>query len=67
MAFLGTAYDVPYGSCKLYYKDGVAMCVLGMGKINAALGAMAILSDARFDYREYGCVHARRYAGKPLG
>ncbi len=45
-------YDVPYSSCKLYYRDGVAMCVLGMGKINAALGTMALLSDARFDYSE---------------
>ena len=45
-------YDVPYGSGKLYYRDGVAMCVLGMGKINAALGTMAILSDTRFDFSE---------------
>ncbi len=45
-------YDVPYSSGKLYYQDGVAMCVLGMGKINAALGTMAILSDVRFDYSE---------------
>ena len=29
-------YDIPYSPCKLYYKDGVAMCVQGMGKINAA-------------------------------
>ena len=43
-------YDIPYSPCKLYYKDGVAMCVQGMGKINAALSTMAILSDARFDY-----------------
>ena len=45
-------YSVPYSSCKLYYQDGVVLCVLGMGKINAALGAMAILSDACFDYSE---------------
>ena len=45
------AYDVPYGApgTKLYYKDGVALCVLGMGKVNAALTAMAVLSDERFD------------------
>ena len=42
-------YDVPYNSGKLYYQDGIAMCALGMGKINAALGTMAILSDPRFD------------------
>ena len=45
-------YDVPYNSGKLYYQDGVAMCVLGMGKVNAALGTMAILSDPRFDFTE---------------
>lgn len=45
-------YDVAYCPGKLYFKDGVAMCVLGMGKINAALGTMAILSDSRFDYSE---------------
>ena len=46
------AYDVPCGApgAKLYYRDGVALCVLGMGKVNAALTTMAVLSDARFDY-----------------
>ncbi len=48
------AYDVPHGvpGTKLYYKNGVALCVLGMGKVNAALTTMAILSDARFDYSQ---------------
>ena len=45
-------YDVPNSSGKLYYKDGVAMSVLGMGKVNAALGTMALLSDTRFDFSE---------------
>ena len=45
-------YDIPYSPNKLYYKDGIAMCVLGMGKINAALSTMAILSDTRFDRSE---------------
>ena len=45
-------YDVPYNSGKLYYQDGIAMSVLGMGKISAALGTMAILSDTRFDFSE---------------
>ncbi len=46
------AYDVPRCApgTKLYYRDGVALCVLGMGKVNAALTVMAVLSDARFDY-----------------
>lgn len=39
------------GSC-LYYKDGVALYVLGMGKVNAALGTQAVLSDSRFDFSE---------------
>lgn len=48
------AYDVPHGApgATLYYKDGVALCASGMGKINAALTTMAILSDARFDYSQ---------------
>ena len=45
-------YEVPYNSGKLFYKDGVAMCVTGMGKVNAAIGTMALLSDTRFDYSE---------------
>ena len=32
--------------------DGVALCVLGMGKVNAALTTMAVLSDGRFDYSQ---------------
>ena len=36
----------------LYYKDGIALSVLGMGKINAALGTMAVLTDERFDYSD---------------
>ena len=32
--------------------DGVAFCVLGMGKVNAALTTMAVLSDGRFDYSQ---------------
>ena len=45
-------YDVPHGTSRLYYKDGVAMYVTGMGKINAALSTMAVLSDSRFDFSE---------------
>ena len=45
-------YDIPGGApgSALYVKDGVALSVLGMGKVNAAMGTMAILSDDRFDY-----------------
>ena len=47
-------YDVPYGNgaSKLYYKNGVALYVLGMGKVNAALNTMAVLLDERFDYSQ---------------
>ena len=45
-------YDIADSPNKLYYKDGVAMYVLGMGKVNAALGTMAVLSDTRFDYSQ---------------
>ena len=37
---------------KLYYKDGIALCVFGMGKVNAALGTMAVLTDNRFDFTD---------------
>ena len=32
--------------------DGVALCVLGMDKVNAALTTMAVLSAGRFDYSQ---------------
>ncbi len=38
-------FDVPASPCRLYDQDGVALCVLGMGKVNAALGTMAVLTD----------------------
>lgn len=34
----------------LYVKDGVALYMLGMGKVNSALNTMAVLSDRRFDF-----------------
>ncbi|MBQ6366087.1 MAG: hypothetical protein IJI61_06720 [Oscillospiraceae bacterium] len=48
----GEAYDVPNSSCALYYKDGVALCLLGMGKVSAALNTAAVLSDSRFDFSQ---------------
>ena len=47
-------YDIPNGKdgFKFYYKDGVALSVFGMGKVNAALGTMAVLSDKRFDFTD---------------
>ncbi len=40
------------GTKRLYYKDGVAMVLLGQGKVNAALTASAVLSDERFDFSD---------------
>lgn len=40
------------GETKLYYRDGVALCILGQGKISAALGTDAVLSDPRFDFSD---------------
>ena len=47
-------YEIPNGQdgAKLYYKDGIALSVLGMGKINAALGTMSVLTDPRFDFSD---------------
>ena len=46
------AYIIPDGrdGLTLYYQNGIALAVLGMGKVNAALGTMAVLADPRFDY-----------------
>ena len=36
----------------LYVKDGIALYMLGMGKVSAALGTMEVLSDERFDFSD---------------
>ena len=36
----------------LYIKDGVALCMPGIGKVNAALCTAAVLSDERFDFSD---------------
>ena len=48
----GQEYDIFGGfeSNKLYVKDGVALYVTGMGKVNSALSVDAVLSDDRFDF-----------------
>ena len=47
-------YEIPWGydTGKIYVKDGVALAVTGMGKVNAALTTMAILTDDRFDFSD---------------
>ena len=42
---------MPEGN-QLYYKDGVAMFLAGQGKVSAALGTSAVLSDERFDFSD---------------
>lgn len=37
---------------RFFYKDGVALAVLGMGKVSAALNTGVILQDERFDFSE---------------
>ncbi|MBR0087503.1 MAG: hypothetical protein IJL98_07180 [Lachnospiraceae bacterium] len=48
----GKVYDIKglTGSEKLYYKNGVALFLLGEGKVAAALNTSAVLSDERFDF-----------------
>ena len=36
----------------LYVKDGIALCMTGMGKVNAALCTVSVLSDPRFDFSD---------------
>ena len=48
----GDEYEIKggYPGSKLYMKDGVALYVTGMGKVNAALSLAAVLNDSRFDF-----------------
>ena len=50
----GDEYDIVGGfeDNKLYVKDGVALYVTGMGKVNSAMSLQAILSDSRFDFSD---------------
>ena len=40
------------GEIGLYYRDGVALCPVGQGKVAAALNTAAVLSDPRFDFSD---------------
>ncbi len=48
----GEEYDIVGGfeGSKLYVKDGVALYVTGMGKVNTSMSLFAVLSDNRFDF-----------------
>ncbi len=46
------SYTIPGNpeSGKMYIRDGIAMCITGVGKVNAALSVAAVLGDSRFDF-----------------
>ena len=48
----GDEYDISgsFEGNKLYVKDGVALYVTGMGKVNSAISVTSILLDDRFDF-----------------
>lgn len=50
----GDAYEIEGGfqGNKLYVKDGVALYVTGMGKVNAAMSLDRVLNDKRFDFSD---------------
>ena len=50
----GEEYDIVGGfeDNKLYVKDGVALYVTGMGKVNSAMSLTAVLMDSRFDFSD---------------
>ena len=50
----GDTYEITggYGKNQLHVKNGTALYVTGIGKVNAALSAMAVLTDPRFDFSE---------------
>ncbi len=64
----GQEYDIRggYPGHKLYVRDGVALYVTGMGKVNAALSLNAVLLDPRFDF-SHAYVFSVGCAGSALG
>ena len=50
----GDEYDIRGGfeDNKLYVKDGVALYVTGLGKVNSSMSTLAVLSDDRFDFSD---------------
>ena len=60
----GDVYEV--SGDNLYVKDGVALYLTGMGKVNGALSTMAVLSDSRFDFSD-ACIISTGCAGSSVG
>ncbi|MBR3248366.1 MAG: hypothetical protein IKG03_08230 [Clostridiales bacterium] len=59
----GKEYEIEgsTGPSKLYYKDGVAMFVVGQGKVNSAVNTSAVISDERFDFSDSYILSVRSY------
>ena len=37
---------------RIYVKDGIALCLLGIGKVTSAINTMSLMSDDRFDFSD---------------
>ena len=50
----GEVFEIPgaSGDGRLYVKDGIALFLVGVGKVESALNTAMLLSDARFDFSE---------------
>ncbi len=50
----GDIYEITVGTnaSRLYYKNEIAMFLLGQGKISVAINTSAVLSDKRFDFSD---------------
>lgn len=50
----GDVYDIPGAPAghQLYVKDGIALFVTGMGKVNTAVSLTSLLTDDRFDFSD---------------
>ena len=50
----GEEYEIAggYPGHKLYVKDGVALYVTGMGKVNSSMSTTAVILDPRFDFSD---------------
>lgn len=47
-----TAYEIDGTDHHLYYKDGIALIVGGIGKVNTAVTMTSLLTDPRFDFSQ---------------
>ena len=64
----GREFTVPgtLGDIRVYEKDGIVLFMPGMGKVDAALGTLAVLKDDRFDFSKT-CIISTGCAGSSVG